>query len=177
MPSEGIRLAGGTLSIDGDAATRVAAGITSRLNATAAAAIDARAGTLRIAPTVTLRSTNTARKVSGPVTPVFRGEPTLRARGAAPGGTVATDAFGPAASLSALFVSLPSARIPTSLGELWMDPRSLILLDVGRVGASGQRSVGVRVYGGLRRGTILVFQALNVASSTRLSTPATVILH
>ena len=156
-PSEGVSFSGGTLSIDGDSLTRVFAGPASQFNSFAASAIDARAGRLRIAPAVTLRSTGTTRKVSGPVIPAFRGEPVLAAFSSGPGRGVATDAFGPAGSWSALFVSQPSSRVPTSLGDLWIDPRRAILLDVGRVGASGHRHLMVPVYPGLRRGTPLMF--------------------
>ena len=176
-PAVGLAMNAGSVSVDGDFVTRVVAGSVPLFNTLSASAIDARAGTLRIAPTVTLQPSNTTRKVSGPVTPVFRGEPTLRASGRAPGGKIGTDAFGPAGSWSALFVSLPGPRVPLFFGELWMDPRFAFLLDVGRIASNGHRFVTVPIDKGFRPGTPLIFQAFNVSASARLSTPVTVILY
>jgi len=91
----------------------------------------------------------------------------------APGGLrVETEAVA-SGNLAALFVSRSSGPSSTALGQLWLDPASLLLVDAGTTDARGKRVVSLPAPAGLSGA--LVFQSLSVGTFAELTNPVGVV--
>lgn len=177
--SPATRTVGGALVIAGDNNSSFQAG---RIGVQQAAipAVQGSSGNLLIDPSVTLVPFGNGPAFDGFTLTSRRRLASLTATGVAPGGTLRSELFSPQGHTTVLFASLAANPVLVpALGQLWLDPGSLLLLDVGLQDRTEHRRVSTPIPPGASlRGTVLALQALSgFAPRFELSTAAHVVLH
>lgn len=149
-------------------------------NAADIPAVIGHSGDLLLDPGVTLVSFGAAPGFAGFTNSYVRRLPSLTATGAAPGGTLRTDLHSTQGQLTILFASLLADPVVVpGVGQLWLDPGSMFVLDVGIQDRSEHRSTNIPIPNNpALRGLPLVLQALSgFPPGLETSSAAHVVLH
>ena len=145
-----------------------------------APAVKVNGGQLLYDPRVGLRPAGKAWGFEGSGKLHGRALPGLSATGAGPGGTMRIEYFSAERHLGIVFASFVANPVMLpNVGQLWLDPASAFVIDVGtpNVGLSRFTNIKVPIVLALR-GMPLVFQALaGPMSRLEASNPAHVVIH
>jgi hypothetical protein len=168
-------LAGASLSIGGDAASVVAAGLDTGGLAQPAIVND---GALVLDPLVTLLPNPSAAPIRGTGSVTMQPVATLAGRGAAPGGQIALTLRSTPGNPYGLLLSAVGPVLATPWGDLWLDPATMLGFAQGTQGSSGSTAASLRVPAvPSLRGLPVAFQGIDVAGSVlRLSSGLVVVL-